>query len=1567
MSLRRSSRTSDRKAFAIVVATTVGLLGLQGLTGGATGSAAVVSPQSLAAPAAPTAKQDGGTAREHVGNYDSRTSSKDVLTRKSSRLLRTRPGDLTKLATQVGGDALVAVDPLTGTPDNVSRTDGFLTGTSSRTASSIALGYVRANVTALGLSTADLESLSAPEVVTDIHGIRHVSWRQSVGGIPVFGNGLRAHVTKDGRLIALQGAPIADLAAKASAAPAPGLSAEVARATAAADVDGVTQPVAKTNLGGAAAAARWANGDQASLVYFVTANGVRAGWQTYVQTGSTAAYQSVVDAVTGKTLYRRSTVNEDRGDGLVYDNYPGAANGGKQRIVNIFDRGYIDPRRTWLNGEYARVWADVDDDDRHVASERAKIPGTRTSAGFKLVKFNGVSSLCSPQYICTWNPNRAFSWKANLQQDGTQAFILTSRFHDYLANAPIGFTDAMGNFEAGDGDPVRVNVLDGADTDEGFPDGDHIDNANMNTPPDGNAPLMQMYLNHVPGSTANEDPYLPASASDAADNIYHEYTHGLSNRLVVDADGNSTLNSLHAGSMGEAWSDYYALDYLVGGGYLKDTGRGGEVIFDRYLTKNRTITRSEAIDCHVGATSNNCRKAVGPRGGYTFGDLGNATGGPQVHADGEIWSQTLWDLRGEIGRRATNAVVTEAMSLSPADPSFLDMRDSILLSDRAIYGGTNEDAIWSVFAERGMGWFASATDGADASVVEDFQTKPRPGTPRRVITGSVTDAGTRAPIQGALVRIPGHSSALGDYSATTDADGEYRISRVLAGRYPEITAQAPGYDVASQVADTRARDIEVDFELRRDWAAASGGASIEDFNGPDYTDFGCGPANAIDLDYGLGWGSTVTDGSPATDATPKYIVVELPEPVNISAFGVDPSNTCGDAGSASLGDYRIDVSQDGETFTEVNSGTFTPSDRGRVNEIPLDDPADGVTHVRIWMDSTQVAQIKAPDEVCEDGAPYDGCLYMDMTELEVYGDGSVMRDIQLLSFNDFHGHLEATDEPQSPLPAGPECDTPPGATGPTCVGGAEYLASYIERARADQPLSTLTVAAGDLIGGSTFMSGLFQDQPSVEAMNELGLDVSSVGNHEFDEGLTELRRMIKGGCQPAPDGCFQDAQGDDIPYGGAEFKYLGANVVDMGTGKSLPWLPGTAVRSVDGVKIGFIGMTLEATDTLVNPAGVAAVDFEDEVETANAKVPQLKNRGVEAIVVLLHEGGYQAAPVAVSGCNGISGPILTIAQGLDPEIDQVVSGHTHQPYVCSIDDPDGDPRLVTSAASFGQVLTESHLKVNRLTGEVDREASSAVNNLVLRGNPDITKDAGQTAIIDFWKPLATALGNQVVGTVNADITGDANNTCRCEETPMADTVADAILFGTEAEANGGADLALMNTGGVRASLLVDTISGGEQPGEITYAEAYNVAPFNNILVTVDLTGAEIEAVLNQQFQRVPARGSRPMLSLGVSEGFTYTWEWEGATPAPNTQPGPATTGGHVVPGSMELNGTPLVATQTYRVATLNFLADGGDLFTAFAAGENRVGGPEDLPNFVAYLEANAEAGLDPPADRVTGL
>ncbi len=408
----------------------------------------------------------------------------------------------------------------------------------------------------------------------------------------------------------------------------------------------------------------------------------------------------------------------------------------------------------------------------------------------------------------------------------------------------------------------------------------------------------------------------------------------------------------------------------------------------------------------------------------------------------------------------------------------------------------------------------------------------------------------------------------------------------------------------------------------------------------------------------------------------------------------------------------------------------------------------------------------------------------------------------------------------------------------------------------------------------------------MESLNLMGLDVSSVGNHEFDEGTDELMRMQNGGCRD-DDGCYFPNE----PYPGADFPWLAANVTKKDGGDAL--LPGTFVKNIAGIKVGFIGMTLQATPTLVSPGGVDSVEFQDEIETANASAKELQGEGVESIVVLIHEGGMQTG--GYSQCEGISGPIVDIVNGFAPSIDMVVTGHTHQPYVCDLPDSDGDSRLVTSANQYGRVVTDSDVVLSQDDGDVVRDATTSANLLVTQ---DLT-DPQMDALVTKWK----ALGD-VVGTLDEDIAGSAGGN-RGIETPLADLIADSILFATDGPEGGNAQIAFTNVGGIRADLLRDQITSGEEVGEITYAEAFSVLPFGNILVSIDMTGADIKAVLEQQF--VETRG-RQQLALGVSDGFTYTWDET------------ADVGSKV--SGMKLDGDDIDPDATYRVATLNFLGRG---------------------------------------------
>ena len=539
-------------------------------------------------------------------------------------------------------------------------------------------------------------------------------------------------------------------------------------------------------------------------------------------------------------------------------------------------------------------------------------------------------------------------------------------------------------------------------------------------------------------------------------------------------------------------------------------------------------------------------------------------------------------------------------------------------------------------------------------------------------------------------------------------------------------------------------------------------------------------------------------------------------------------------------------------------------------------------------------------------------------------------DLQLLGINDYHGHVEANT---------------PGQVAGANAGGAEYLSAKLTELRQGNKYS-LTVAAGDLIGGSPAFSGLFHDEPSVETLNQMELDVSGVGNHEFDEGVTELLRMQNGGCHP-DDGCYFPAE----PYPGADFQWLAANVVNDDGDTPLPPYE---IKRIKNVKVGFIGMTLEATDTLVAAAGIEGWEFLDEAETANALVPELQAQGVEAIVVLLHEGGSQTPPPGdVDACVGISGPIVAINDSLDPAIDAMITGHTRLPYNCVLDDAAGNPRIVTSAYSFGRVVTEVNLVLDKRTKDVRRDLSTSMNHVV--DQAALTPDPAQTAIIEKWQPLADAAGGTPIGTITADITrgGVPTGSDRGVESAAGNLVADAQRWATS---NYFSDVAFMNPGGVRSDLTyLESQTPPEGDGVVTFGEAFTFQPFGNNLRTFDMTGAEIVSALEEQCQ--PLGSSRPFLHLGVSDGFTYDL-------ATTIAAGDCTS---ITISNVVVNGIALSLTGTYSVTVNSFLSDGGDNFGTFnAVAGPKLDGGNDLQALSNYLGTFGPVA-PPSTDRVNEL
>ncbi|WP_031479157.1 bifunctional metallophosphatase/5'-nucleotidase [Streptomyces bicolor] len=556
-----------------------------------------------------------------------------------------------------------------------------------------------------------------------------------------------------------------------------------------------------------------------------------------------------------------------------------------------------------------------------------------------------------------------------------------------------------------------------------------------------------------------------------------------------------------------------------------------------------------------------------------------------------------------------------------------------------------------------------------------------------------------------------------------------------------------------------------------------------------------------------------------------------------------------------------------------------------------------------------------------------------------YGGGqqfSRYQDVQLLSFNDLHGNLEP--------PAGSSGRVTElqhdGTTKTIDAGGVEYLATHLRQAREGKKYS-ITAAGGDMVGASPLISGLFHDEPTIEALNKLDLDVTSVGNHEFDEGARELARLQNGGCHPTA-GCYVEGE----EFEGADFPYLAANVLDEKTGK--PILKPYWVWKKRDVKIGFIGVTLEDTPGVVSAEGVKGLKFKDEVETINKYAKALQRQGVKSIVALIHEGGAPASASYNYDCDapgagdGISGPIVDIAKNITPQVDALVTGHTHAAYVCSIADPSGKPRMVTSAASFGRLYTDTTLTYDRFTGDIARTSVKSANRVVTR---DVPKAPDMTELISKWNTLAAPIGNRAIGYISADISNTGT------ESPIGDLIADAQLaHGKELDPE--TDLALMNPGGVRAPLTY-AAKGSEGDGVVTYAEGFTVQPFSNTVNLQDFTGAQLIQVLKEQVSGTNAAAPK---ILQVSSGLTYTLDL--------TKSGTD----RVVTDSIKLNGEAVNPTATYRVATNSFLAGGGDGFPTLGQGTNDLVGSDDLTALEKYLTANSSAAnpiAPPAANRIT--
>lgn len=521
--------------------------------------------------------------------------------------------------------------------------------------------------------------------------------------------------------------------------------------------------------------------------------------------------------------------------------------------------------------------------------------------------------------------------------------------------------------------------------------------------------------------------------------------------------------------------------------------------------------------------------------------------------------------------------------------------------------------------------------------------------------------------------------------------------------------------------------------------------------------------------------------------------------------------------------------------------------------------------------------------------------------------------LTILAINDLHGNLKSPGKLKIEDPADPT------KTIEVPVGGVEAMATLVKEKRAKSKNSVF-VAAGDLVGASPLLSALFADEPTIESLSLMGLELSAVGNHEFDKGVVELLRKQNGGCS-SDKACLALH-----PFMGAKYRYLAASTIDKKTGE--PILPPYAVKTFEGVPVGFVGLALKGVPQLVSPSGIAGVEFRDEAETVNALVPKLRAQGVEAIVVLIHEGGFPTG--GRDDCPGISGPIVDIVKKLDPAVRLVVSGHTHKAYVCDI-----DGRLVTSGDKFGSMVTEIGVTIDRTTKKI---VETRAANLVVRSDA-IAPDAEQTALVSAYEKVAGPLIARPVGRIA--------ETLRKEDTPsgefaLGSLIADAQLAATREAEGARAEIALTNAGGIRTDLVKKT-----EDGTVTYGDVFAVQPFGNQLVTMTLSGADLHEVLEQQWRDQP----KPRV-LQVSKGFTYAWS--ASKPI----------GARVDPASMKLDGKAIEAKKTYRVTVNAFLADGGDGFTSLRKGRDTVTGMFDVEALEKYIAGAGTVVTAPAVGRV---
>ncbi|WP_248737113.1 bifunctional 2',3'-cyclic-nucleotide 2'-phosphodiesterase/3'-nucleotidase [Neobacillus rhizosphaerae] len=493
--------------------------------------------------------------------------------------------------------------------------------------------------------------------------------------------------------------------------------------------------------------------------------------------------------------------------------------------------------------------------------------------------------------------------------------------------------------------------------------------------------------------------------------------------------------------------------------------------------------------------------------------------------------------------------------------------------------------------------------------------------------------------------------------------------------------------------------------------------------------------------------------------------------------------------------------------------------------------------------------------------------------------------VQLLGINDFHGQLDTWKSIKD-------------STGKVVdySGGIEYLAAYLKDREAANPANTLMIQAGDLVGASPPVSALLQDEPTIRMMNEIGLDVGTIGNHEFDEGVVEMKRLINGGSHPKT----EKYEGKYGKFTGSTMDYVVANVVDEKTNE--PILPPYAIEEVEGVKIGFIGVVTTDTPTIVTPSGVAGVKFTDEVTAINKYAKELTAKGVKTIVVLAHNPGSSK-----TDGTGATGQVVDMAKAIDSSVDVVYGAHDHKYLNTNV-----EGKVLVQSWSYGTAFSDIDLTIDPATGDVIKDQTKA--EVVDTLHSKITPDAKIKAELDGYQEDIKPIVSRPVSETAMELSKTANEH---GESVLGNVIADGMRTIMHTQ------FGFMNSGGVRNPL---------PKGIITWGDLFKVQPFGNDLVTMTITGEQVRTLLNQQFQAPPSYNKIMAIS-----GLKFTWNDK------------LPYGSKVVDIYLE-NGKKIDPKADYTITVNNFMADGGDGFTVLKSGKNRVTGPVDLDAFVDYFK-----------------